>query len=38
MEKMRDAGVIPCAAEGAVFELLAEAGTAEFKAIHKLVK
>ncbi|HEX5322474.1 MAG TPA: isochorismatase family protein [Capsulimonadaceae bacterium] len=38
MEKMRDAGVIPCAAESAVFELLREAGTPEFKALQQLVK
>lgn len=38
MEKMRDAGVIPCAAEAAVFELLADASLPEFKQIHALVK
>lgn len=38
MEKIRDAGVIPCSAEGAVFELLREAGTPQFKAIHPLLK
>ena len=38
MEKMRDAGVTPCAAEAAVFELLRDAGAPEFKSIHALVK
>lgn len=38
MEKIRDSGVIPCSAEGAVFELLGEAGTPEFKALQALVK
>ena len=38
MERMRDSAVLPCAAEAAVYELLREAGTAEFKAILKLVK
>jgi isochorismate hydrolase len=38
MEKMRDAGVIPCAAESAVFEMLREAGTPEFKALQGLIK
>lgn len=38
MERMRDSGVIPCAAEGAVFELLADASIPEFKLIHPLVK
>ena len=38
MERLRDSGVLPCAAEAAVYELLGEAGTPEFKSIHKLVK
>ncbi|MDQ2798787.1 MAG: isochorismatase family protein [Armatimonadota bacterium] len=38
MERMRDSGVLPCAAEAAVYELLREAGTLEFKAILSLVK
>ncbi|HEY3328983.1 MAG TPA: isochorismatase family protein [Capsulimonadaceae bacterium] len=38
MEKMRDAGVVPCASEGAVFELLYAASEPEFKAIHAIVK
>jgi len=38
MEKMRDSGVIPCSAEAAVFELLADASLPEFKHIHALVK
>ena len=38
MERMRDSAVLPCAAEAAIYELLCEAGTAEFKAVLKLVK
>jgi len=38
MEKMRDAGVIPCSAEQAIFELLQVSGTAEFKKVLSLVK
>jgi nicotinamidase-related amidase len=38
MEKMRDCGIIPCAAEGAVMEMLYEAGTPEFKSILKLIR
>jgi hypothetical protein len=38
MERMRDSGVFPCAAEAAVYELLREAGTPEFKAILPLIK
>ncbi len=38
MEKMRDAGVIPCSAEQAIFELMQLSGTPEFKQILKLVK
>ena len=38
MERLRDSAILPCAAEAAVYELLREAGTPEFKAILKLVK
>ena len=38
MERMRDSAVLPCAAEAAVYELLGQAGTPEFKAILALVK
>ena len=38
MERLRDSHVLPCAAEAAVYELLREAGTPEFKAILPLVK
>lgn len=38
MERMRDSGVLHCAAEAAVYELMQEAGTPEFKAILALVK
>jgi len=38
MERMRDSGVLPCAAEAAVYELLGAAGTPDFKSILKLVK
>ena len=38
MERMRDSGVLPCAAEAAVYELLQNAGTPQFKAILKLIK
>ncbi len=38
MERMRDSDVLPCAAEAAVYELLREAGTPEFKAILQLVR
>ncbi len=38
MERLRDSGVLPCAAEAAVYELLGEAGTPEFKTLLKLVK
>ncbi len=38
MERMRDSAVLPCAAEAAVYELLRQAGTPEFKAILNLVK
>ncbi len=38
MERMRDNGILPCAAEAAVYEWLREAGTPAFKAILSLVK
>ena len=38
MERMRDSGVLPCAAEAAVYELLREAGTPAFKSLLPLVK
>lgn len=38
MERMRDSAVLPCAAEAAVYELLREAGTPEFKSILALVR
>ena len=38
MERMRDNHILPCAAEAAVYELLREAGTPEFKAILRLIK
>lgn len=38
MERMRDNGILPCAAEAAVYEWLREAGTPAFKAILPLVK
>jgi nicotinamidase-related amidase len=38
MERMRDSAVLPCAAEAAVYELLREAGTPEFKAVLTLVR
>ena len=38
MERMRDCGILPCAAEAAVYEWLREAGTPAFKAILPLVK
>jgi nicotinamidase-related amidase len=37
MERMRDSAVLPCAAEAAVYELLREAGTSEFKSVLRLV-
>jgi len=37
MERMRDSAVLPCAAEAAVYELLGEAGTPEFKSVLPLV-
>jgi nicotinamidase-related amidase len=38
MERIRDAGILPCAAEAAVYEWLYEAGSPEFKEILKLVR
>lgn len=38
MERIRDSGIRPCAAEAAVYEWLAEAGTDAFKAVLKWVK
>ncbi len=38
MERIRDAGVKPCASEAAVYEWLREAGTPEFKAALRWVK
>jgi nicotinamidase-related amidase len=38
MERIRDAGIKPVAAEAAVYEWLYEAGTPEFKEILKLVR
>jgi len=38
MERMRDNGILPCAAEAAVYEWLREAGTPAFKDILPLVK
>lgn len=38
MERIRDAGIRPCAAEAAVYEWLYEAGTPEFKAILPYIK
>jgi nicotinamidase-related amidase len=38
IERMRDAGAVITSAEMAIYEMLREAGTEEFKAILKLVK
>ena len=38
MERIRDAGIRPCAAEAAIYEWLREAGTPEFKEILALVR
>jgi len=38
MERLRDSQVLPCAAEGAVYELLGTAGAPAFKQILSLVK
>lgn len=38
MERMRDSGVLPCAAEAAVYELLREAGTSAFKSLLPFIK
>lgn len=38
MERIRDAGILPAAAEAVVYEWVREAGTAEFREILPLVK
>ena len=38
LERMRHAGVIPSSTESAIFELLRQAGTPEFKALLPLLK
>jgi nicotinamidase-related amidase len=38
MERIRDAGIHPCAAEASLYEWLREAGTPEFKEILKWVR
>ena len=38
MERLRDSGVLPCAAEAAVYELLQEAGTPAFKSLLPFIK
>lgn len=38
MERIRDSGIRPCASEAAVYELLYQAGTGEFREILKLVR
>ncbi len=38
MERIRDAGILPCAAEAVVYEWVREAGTPEFREILNLVK
>lgn len=38
MERLRDSGVLPCAAEAAVYELLREAGTPAFKSLLPFIK
>jgi nicotinamidase-related amidase len=38
MEKLRDCGILSSSAEGAVMELLYEAGSEEFKSILRLMK
>lgn len=38
MERLRDSGIVPVAAEAAVYEWLERAGTLEFKAILPLVR
>lgn len=38
MERIRDAGVLPCGAEAAVYEWLQEAGTSAFREILKSVR
>ncbi|MBC8140911.1 MAG: isochorismatase family protein [Armatimonadetes bacterium] len=38
MERIRDAGILPCAAEAVVYEWLREAGTPEFRELLTLVR
>lgn len=38
MERIRDNGILPCAAEAAVYEWLQEAGTPAFREVLKLVR
>ena len=38
MERMRDSGILPCAAESVVYEWLERAGTLEFKEVLGLIK
>ena len=38
MERIRDAGILPCASEAVVYEWLREAGTPEFREVLALVK
>ena len=38
MERIRDGGVLPCAAESAVYEWLGEAGTPAFREVLKWVR
>ncbi|HPZ08037.1 MAG TPA: hydrolase [Candidatus Eremiobacteraeota bacterium] len=38
LKLMRDAGIVISSTEIAIFQLLKEAGTKEFKAIHKFIK
>ncbi len=38
MERMRDSGVLPCAAEAAVYEMLREAGTPAFRSLLPFIK
>ena len=37
-ERMRSAGAVPASTESAIFELLGEAGTPDFKALQPLIK
>ncbi len=38
MERIRDSGILPCAAEAVVYEWLQEAGTPAFREVLKLVR